>query len=401
MLAEAAARRGRLGEARDLLASCLAAAPDLDLVRHAYAGVLAASGQFDTALIELDRLLAKDPTDRRASVAKLAALTAVGDHETAAQITGRLVDVFPDQPQAWLVHGAGLRALGRTEEAVLAWRRALALAPQSGEAWWSLASLTTYRFGDAGRTALGAALAAADPGSREASRVHYASGRAEEQGGRLAEAFDHYVLGGAIERRLNGYDPARMTDFVRRSEILFTDDFLYERRGWGEEASDPIFIVGLPRAGSTLVEQILTSHPQVEGLGELSEIQAIADWTAIRDPTARAAGYPDAIAHLPAAEFARLGRGYLGWTAARRRLDGAARFTDKARRQPTPRRPHQPHPAQRQDHRCPPPSLGLLRRRLSPALRRRMGLLLRSWRPRPLLRRLCRADGALRRGGAR
>ncbi len=329
LLAETAVRGGRLAEARDLLTSCLAAAPDLDLVRHAFAGVLAASGQFDTALIELDRLLAKDPTDRRASVAKLAALTALGDHETAAQITGQLVEVFPDQPQAWLIHGAGLRALGRTDEAVLAWRRALALAPEDGEAWWSLASLTTYRFDDLERAAMAAALAAADPGSREASRLRYALARADEQADHLAEAFEHYVHGGAIERRLNGYDPARMADFVWRSRTLFTTDFFAERRGWGEKAPDPIFIVGLPRAGSTLVEQILTSHPKVEGLGEVSEIQAIADWTAIRDPAARAAGYPDAIARLPAAEFARLGRGYLGWTGARRR-GGAARFTDKA-----------------------------------------------------------------------
>jgi tetratricopeptide (TPR) repeat protein len=329
VLAEAAVRRGRLAEAESLLASCLAAAPDLNLVRHAYAGVLAAAGKIRPALVELDRLLALDPGDHRARMAKLAALTTLGDHEAAALVTAQIVQDFPDQPQAWLMRGAGLRALGRVDEAVQAWRRALAIAPSGGEAWWSLASLETHRFDAAERAAMATALASADANSRDASRLHYAVGRADEEAGRSGDAFDHYVRGGAIERRLSAYDPAGMSEFVRRSQELFTDDFFSRRSGWGEATPGPIFIVGLPRSGSTLVDQILVSHPDVEGLGELSEIQAVADWTAIRNPAARAAGYPDCLESLERGEFARLGREYLGWAAARRRR-GTAWFTDKA-----------------------------------------------------------------------
>ena len=358
LLAEAAARRGRLAEAENLLAACLAAAPDLNLVRHAYAGVLAAIGKIRPALVELDRLLALDPADHRARMAKLAALTALGDHEAAALVTAQIVQDFPDQPQAWLTRGAGLRALGRVDEAVLAGRRALALAPGDGEAWWSLASLETHRFDTADRAAMQAALANANGTARDASRLHYALGRADEEVGRFGEAFDHYVRGGAIERRLSAYDPARMSEFLRRSQNLFTGEFFARRTGWGEAAPGPIFIVGLPRSGSTLVDQILVSHSERRG-----------SWGAVGDPGRRrldghsqSGGAGGGLSGLPGGPGA--GRVRPAWTRICGLDRGAATARDgvvhrQGAGKPPSRRPYQPHPAQRQDHRCPPPSPGL------------------------------------------
>jgi hypothetical protein len=149
-------------------------------------------------------------------------------------------------------------------------------------------------------------------------------GKVEEDDGRFAEAFDHYARGNAIQHGLRAYDPDRVTGFVRRSKALFTSDFFTRRTGWGDDAPDPIFIVGLPRSGSTLVDQILASHPAVEGTRELRDIQVIADWIALQ-PTA----YPEHLAAIPENLAARLGRDYLDWAAPLRKL-GRPRFTDKA-----------------------------------------------------------------------
>ncbi len=325
---EAAARSGRLAEAQRLLAAGVKAAPDADLARQAYAAVLLGAGKPATALAELDILLGHDPADVRARAGKSAALTELGDHAGATAFTAAIAEQFPDQPQGWLVHAVGLRTLGRTEEAAAAWRRCLALAPASSEAWWGLASLTTRRLGRADAVAIATALAAPDLAAEDEPRLRYALGRSAEAAGRFDAAFAAYRQGGAIERQRRGYDPRRMTEFVGQARHLFNGAFFAKGQG-GEPSPAPVFIVGLPRSGSSLVDQILASHPAIEGVGELGEIQAIADWTALRSPAARTLGYPQALADLPAAERTRLGASYLGWAAARRRL-GRPRFTDKA-----------------------------------------------------------------------
>ena len=166
-------------------------------------------------------------------------------------------------------------------------------------------------------------LPAASPG--DASLLHFALAKADEDEGHDAEAFGHYAAANALQRVVRTYDPDATTALVRRSKALFTPAFFAERTGWGDPATDPIFIVGLPRSGSTLVEQILASHPQVEGTRELMDIQAMADWAGTQAP----APYPASLADLPRQVFAQLGHDYLARTRPQRRL-GRPRFIDKA-----------------------------------------------------------------------
>jgi len=258
-------------------------------------------------------------------MAKAALLIELGDYAGAAETTAAVLADIPDQPNGWLVHGAGLRTLGRVDEAIAAWRCALALDPASAEAWWSLANLKAYRFTDDDLAAMEALAAAPDlpPGRR--SLVDFARAKAHEDAGRYAEAFPAYARANAAQRTLRSYEPNQTTAFVHRSKMLFTPRFFAERAGWGDPAPDPIFIVGLPRSGSTLVEQILASHPAIEATRELPDVQQMADWIALQG----SAGYPDALAALPASAIRQLGRDYIARTSGRRR-SGRARFVDKA-----------------------------------------------------------------------
>ena len=324
LMAEALTRRGQLAAAEALLIHCLDRAPRLHLVRQSLALLLYRVGRHAEALAQLDRLLAHEPRNTRNRAVKAAILAEIGDYAGAAVVTADLLDDFPDQPQAWIVHGNGLRTLGRIDEAEAAFQRALALDPARADAWWSLANLKSYRFAPGDRAEMTARLAGAGPADQ--SLLHFALAKADEDEGRSQDAFAHYASANALQRSLRAYDADATSALVQRSKALFTADFFAARAGWGDPAAGPIFIVGLPRSGSTLVEQILASHPQVEATRELMDIQAMADWAAAQAPRTP---YPAPLASLPRAAFAQLGHDYLARTGIQRRL-GRPRFIDKA-----------------------------------------------------------------------
>jgi tetratricopeptide (TPR) repeat protein len=325
LLGEVLAREGDLGAAEPLLANVVAAAPGFHLARLAYVLVLQRVGKTAEALAAIELLLAREPRHNRARMARAALLTELGDYGAAADVTAAVLTDFPDQPNGWLVYGAGLRTLGRTDTAVAAWRRALELDPGTAEAWWSLANLKAYHFSAADLTAIEALAATPDLSPARRSLADFARAKAHEDAGRYAEAFAAYAGANSAQRAMRVYDPDRTTALVRRAEALFTPEFFAGRARWGDPAPDPIFIVGLPRSGSTLVEQILASHPTVEATRELPDVQQMADWVAGQGP----AGYPDALVALPASAMRQLGRDYLARTRTQRRL-GRPRFVDKA-----------------------------------------------------------------------
>ncbi len=325
LLGEVLARGGDLGAAEPLLAHVVAAAPGLHLARLACVLVLQRVGKAAEALAALGPLLAREPRHNRARMARAALLTELGDYAAAAEVTAAVLADIPDQPNGWLVYGAGLRTLGRTDEAVAAWRRAIALDPASAEAWWSLANLKAYRFSADDLAAIEALAAAPGLTPERRSLADFARAKGHEDAGRYADAFAAYARANAAQRAMRTYDPDRTTAFVRRAEAVFTAELFAERAGWGDPAPDPIFIVGLPRSGSTLVEQILASHPAIEATRELPDVQQMADWVAHQGP----AGYPDMLAALPAAPVRQLGHDYLTRTRPQRRL-GRPRFIDKA-----------------------------------------------------------------------
>jgi tetratricopeptide (TPR) repeat protein len=326
LMAEVLARRGELAAAEALLAHCLERAPGMRLARLTMALLLHRQGRWEAALAQLERLLAEDARNDRGRMTKAAVLADLGDFAGAAEVTASLLADFPDQPHAWLVHANSLRTLGRIEDAVAAYRRVLALDPGSAEAFWSLANLKAFRFTPDDRSEMEALLSGRAAAPRDASLLHFALAKAEEDEGRDGEAIAHYDLANALQRGLRGYDPDATTAQMRRARKLYTPAFFAERAGWGDPRPDPIFIVGLPRSGSTLVEQILASHPQVEATRELMDVQAMADWVAAQAP---GSPYPIPLASLPREAFAQLGDDYLERTRPLRRL-GRARFIDKA-----------------------------------------------------------------------
>jgi tetratricopeptide (TPR) repeat protein len=329
LLGEALGRKGRLDEAQACFEQALARVGDFVIAREALAAVLFRKGRFDAVLAELERALARDHGNVRCRTMKAAALSELGDYAGAAEVTRGLLDAFPDQPHAWLVYGNGLRTVGRTAEAIEAYHRCLELDPGSTEAFWSLSNLKIYRFTAEQRAAMEALLAEPGLGAEPRANLLFALAKAEDDEGRFAEAFARYTEGNALQRIKRPYDPDQTRDYVRRCRTVFTRAFFEARRGWGAKAPDPIFVVGLPRSGSTLVEQILASHPEVEGLRELQEIGAIVKW--IEGPPTPGAppGYPDQLPQMPRKAAAQFGGDYLDWTRAYRRL-GRPRFVDKA-----------------------------------------------------------------------
>jgi tetratricopeptide (TPR) repeat protein len=329
LLAEVLRRSGRRTEAEALLRDCLLRVPDFFLARQSYALALHGGRRFAAALAEIERLLARDPGDTRSRLMKAAALTETGEFAAAIEVSARVLQDFPDQPRAWLVHGNGLRTLGRIEESIAAFRRCLELDPACAEAFWSLANLKTYRFADHEVAAMTLLLARGELAPQDRTSLHFALGKAREDAGAFGDAFEHFARANRIERGRRPYFANQVTSRVAKARALFTPTFFAQRLGWGVGDADPIFIVGLPRSGSTLVEQILASHPAVEGTRELPDIRLIAERVAGSRANEEGFDYAPQLAGLRRDPCAGLGAAYLDRTRPLRLL-GRPRFTDKA-----------------------------------------------------------------------
>jgi tetratricopeptide (TPR) repeat protein len=238
------------------------------------------------------------------------------------------VSEFPRSEGVWLNYGHVQRAAGRYREAIDAYRKCLELQPACGDAWMALADLKTYRFSADEVAALQIEVAREGLRNEERSRLQFALGKALEDLGNFAAAFEHYASGNALRRAVVPYQSANSTRFVQRTQTYCTREFFAARAGWGCPSPDPVFIVGLPRAGSTLLEQILASHSQVEGTRELTDVLRFALDLGDREAPGKPAIYPQSLARLTRAQAAALGEGYLAQTRAHRVL-GRPRFIDK------------------------------------------------------------------------
>jgi len=320
LLADVFARLGRHGDAEVLLARVLALDPEFDGARFAYADALFHQQKGAEAIAPLERLLARNPADPAYRNLMAAALGLVGDDAGVLAIYQGLLADYPRQPRVWLNYGHALRTVGRRDDAVAAYKRCIALAPSLGDAYWSLANLKVASFTPDEVAAMAAQLGAPGLPAIDRLHLHYALGKALEDGGEPAGAFEHYAKGAAIRRAAARYDANETTARMRRSKALFTPEFFAARAGAGSPSGAPIFIVGLPRSGSTLVEQILASHSAVEGTMELPDIGLVA----------RGFGqaYPEALASLDGAALRGLGEAFLESTGVHRKL-GRPFFIDK------------------------------------------------------------------------
>ena len=292
MLAEVGARLGRYEEAGLLLERCLELSPSFHEARRAYAQVLQRQERPLEALAEAERLMAIDAKNPNHGMLQASVLARLGDHEGAIALYEDLLQRYPRQPKAWMSYGHALKTIGRRADAVAAYKQAIEQAPQLGEVWWSLANLKTHRFAPADVAAMRAQLARDDLGEEDRLHLDFALAKALEDEGDFAAAFAEYAKGNAIRHAQLRHTPADVSDQVERTRRLFTPAFLDDRRGAGCAARDPIFIVGLPRSGSTLVEQILASHSQVEGTMELPDMLAIVQQIEGRAGSRERRAYP-------------------------------------------------------------------------------------------------------------
>ncbi len=330
MLAEVAGRIGRYGDAEKLLARVLDLAPDFDAARANYVTVLHRQSKFAAAHTEADRLIARDPGNVAHLAVKAAVLVRTGDYAAAIDAYETILERHPDQAKLWVSYGHVLKTVARRDDAIAAYRRAITLAPTLGDAWWSLANLKTVSLGADGVAAM---LAALPQATRPEDRyhLHFALGKALEDLHDHAASFEHYAKGNALRRAELRYDPEQATAHLAATRALMTRAAFAARKGSGDPASDPIFVVGLPRSGSTLIEQILASHSRVEGTMELPDIGSIvADLSGRHDPLGdpAQASYLHGLLALSPGELAALGRRYLDGTRIQRKT-ARPLFVDK------------------------------------------------------------------------
>ncbi len=323
MRAEVAGRLGRYQDAQQLLERCLELAPSFEAARHNYATVLNRQGKAEQALPQVERLLAKEPHNPSYRNLHAAVLANLGDYQGSIRAYEAVLAQFPQQPKTWMSYGHSLKTSGRQADSIAAYRRAIGMDATLGEAWWSLANLKTVRFSADDIAALHAALARDDLADDDRLHFEFALAKALEDAAaedeRLYEqSFAHYARGNALRRKSHPYSAAEQAVFVRRLCQLFTREFFAARAGAGAAAGDPIFVLGLPRSGSTLIEQILASHSMVEGTMELPDIPRLA--REIAHPAAdEAVGFVTAVAALTPPQLRDLGERYLARTRLMRR----------------------------------------------------------------------------------
>jgi tetratricopeptide (TPR) repeat protein len=311
MLAELAARIGRWSDAEHLLRRALELAPGFTAARANLALVLGRVGRPAEALELLDDIFAAEPDDPGHWNLKAATLGRLGDFDQAIQLYEEVLARSPNQPRVLLSYGHMLKTVGRQADGIAAYRQGIAVKPTLGEAWWSLANLKTVKFSDEDIAAMEQALLASELSDEDRFHLDFALGKAMHDAGQPEDAFRHYSAANALRLKSQPYDPAKLTATVDRCIARFTAEAFAERDG-GCEARDPIFIVGMPRAGSTLIEQILASHSLVEGTSELADIPLLV----------RKAGvYPGGALKLGPAERRELGEEYLKRAGVQRQTD--------------------------------------------------------------------------------
>ena len=311
MLAELAARIGRWQDAENLLRRAVELAPGWTAPKANLALVLGRMGRPAEAMDLLEEIFEEEPEDLGHWNLKAATLGRLGDFDEAIRLYQGVLERSPGIARVWLSYGHMLKTVGRQTNAIEAYRKAIALEPTLGDAWWSLANLKTVSFDEADLEAMGEALGTGNLSDEDRFHLDFALGKAMHDLGRTNEAFAHYANANALRLKSQPYNPGEISKTVDRSVAAFTAKALEERHG-GSNAKDPIFIVGMPRAGSTLIEQILSSHSKVEGTSELPDLPLL---------TRRPGPYPKGILEASAQERSELGEEYLKRAGVQRRTD--------------------------------------------------------------------------------
>ncbi len=324
MLARVAEEAGHLDEAERLLRRAIKLKPGYDDAGLSLARVLKENDQLEEAVNCTTQVTRVSPRNPLAHYLHASMLALMRRYEDAIEAYRESIRLRTYNPGAWVGLGHLLKTLGRQEEGIAAYREALRLRPGFGEVWWSLANLKTFRFSDADLAAMERGLE--DAAEDDDDRVHFlfALGKALEDRGDFDTAFARYSEANSSQRLRLLYDPVETEDKHERIRETFSAEVLATQVTQSADETVPIFIVGLPRSGSTLVEQILASHPLVDGTAELPDLARVIAAVSRRHADVH---YPEAVTRLDAVELHELGLMYLERT--RRHRSGRPFFTDK------------------------------------------------------------------------
>ena len=328
LLAKIGMKLDVLDDAELLLENIVRLEPEYHAARHDYAVVLLQRHKHARALEELERLLRVDPHHRGYRTTHASVWVGLGQHEKAVQM---FRDILVETPQASDLHlsvAHALKTVGQQPEAVESYRRAIECRPGFGEAYWSLANLKTFRFTPEDVRQMREH--EAKPHLPLGDRYHlcFALGKALEDQQQYADSFRYYERGNALKKDETRFRIEPVERNARLQAEVCTRELFESRRDSGDPSHEPIFIVGLPRSGSTLLEQILASHSQVEGTLELPDIPRLVAELQGRDPDSDSPNYPGALARLDAETLKRFGARYLDETRVYR-TQGRPRFIDK------------------------------------------------------------------------
>ncbi len=301
-------------DAELLLAAVLELAPRYRVARQEYAGVLVELHKYQEARRQLDQLLEDDPENRELKTLYAYSCVGLGEHEQAIALYRALLLGTPEDAGLHLSIAHAQKTLGQRHEAIESYRRAAACRPDYGDAYWSLANLKTYRFTDEELARVLAAESAATTATVDRYHLCFALGKALEDQGKFEESFRYYEMGSALKRFESNYSAEIIENNTQRQIEICTREFFAARQSVGSPDPSPIFIVGLPRSGSTLLEQILASHSKVEGTQELADVEHIVKNLRGLDPDPSNPRYPRILAQMEPKDFLALGEQYLAAT---------------------------------------------------------------------------------------
>jgi tetratricopeptide (TPR) repeat protein len=300
-------RYNALDEAERLLEAVIKLAPDYRAARLDYVRILMDGQKYLQALEEINTLPRQESDNQDCLSLQAAACAGLGRHESAIGIYRQLLARTPESPEMHAALGHSLKSTGRQKEAIESYRTAMAVRPGFGDSYWSLANLKTYRFSQDELARMRAEEASSTIHPADRYHLCFALGKAHEDRKEYAESWKFYERGNRLKRAESSYDPEIIEANTHKQIEVCTKEFFARRADAGLPDPDPVFILGLPRSGSTLIEQILASHSLVEGTQELPDIQRIV------------LGMQGTIADLTPEDFRRFGERYMSNTRAYRR----------------------------------------------------------------------------------
>ncbi|MAD06347.1 MAG: hypothetical protein CMP86_02925 [Gammaproteobacteria bacterium] len=327
LLADLGVRSEVLDDAEFLLESAIEFEPDNRFARYDYMNVLYRRQKYAQAMDEAKHLLALEPNNAQYQTGYANQCVAIGDFDEALDVYDQVLGRFPETAQLHLLRGHALKTVGRTDEAITAYRTTYATNPRCGDAYWSLANLKTFRFSSEEVMAMSNQEASDELEVEDQVHFCFALGKHFEDNNDYAKSFDYYNRGNELRRKQLGFSADLLSSRLALQSEVMSPELFARYAGSGCQDADPIFIVGLPRAGSTLLEQILASHSQVDGTQELPNIGALAYQLDGRRAISDQPRYPYCLEDIDASELQKFGEQFLADTRIHRR--DAPFFIDK------------------------------------------------------------------------